>query len=408
MASLLRPFGLLVAAAAVAGPALAGDPLRVFVLAGQSNMQGHAHVRTLPAMALDPATEALHARLVGEDGVPRVFEAVRVSAIGSSDGEATGPLTVGFGPTERGPKLGPELAFGATMHEHLGEPILIIKTAWGGKSLHTDFRPPSAGPSPLPAGQLENAAKKGEDVEALRRARAEATGVHYREMIAHVRAVLEDPSRVHPAYREEDGFELAGFVWFQGWNDMVDGGQYPQRGKPGGYDAYSETLAALIRDVRKDLATPDLPFVIGVLGVGGPTAEYGPDQKRYVAIHQGFRDAMAAPAAMEEFRGSVAAVLTERCWDRELTRLRAAEQALGPRYKEIDERRKAGELTGPEAQAARKQLREATFTAAELDLLDNGVSNAEFHYLGSAKILCSIGEDFAEAMLGLMGEGKRR
>ena len=32
------------------------------------------------------------------------------------------------------------------MEKRLGEPVLIIKTAWGGRSLHTDFRPPIAGP----------------------------------------------------------------------------------------------------------------------------------------------------------------------------------------------------------------------------------------------------------------------
>lgn len=31
------------------------------------------------------------------------------------------------------------------MQKHVNEPILIIKNAWGGKSLHTDFRSPSAG-----------------------------------------------------------------------------------------------------------------------------------------------------------------------------------------------------------------------------------------------------------------------
>jgi hypothetical protein len=34
------------------------------------------------------------------------------------------------------------------MHELNGEPILLIKNAWGGKSLMVDFRPPSGGPLP--------------------------------------------------------------------------------------------------------------------------------------------------------------------------------------------------------------------------------------------------------------------
>ena len=52
------------------------------------------------------------------------------------------------------------------------------------------------------------------------------------------------------------GYELAGFVWFQGWNDMVGRDVYPNRDKPGGYDLYSRLMAQLIRDVRKDLSAP--------------------------------------------------------------------------------------------------------------------------------------------------------
>ena len=123
--------------------------------------------------------------------------------------------------------------------------------------------------------------------------------------------MLGDIKRVMPEYNPKQGYELAGFVWLQGWNDLVDSGTYPNRDKPGGYDAYSTAMAHFIRDVRKDLKSPQLPFVIGVLGVGGPTDQYGPDQQRYKATHQNFRDAMAAPAKLPEFQGNVAAMLTK-------------------------------------------------------------------------------------------------
>ena len=60
-------------------------------------------------------------------------------------------------------------------------------------------------------------------------------------MLGHVLKVLGDIKRVYPAYDAKAGYELAGFVWFQGWNDMVDSGTYPTRGQPGSYDAYSKT-----------------------------------------------------------------------------------------------------------------------------------------------------------------------
>ena len=40
-------------------------------------------------------------------------------------------------------------------------------------------------------------------------------------MIVHVRKVLGDIKRVVPGYDEKQGCELAGFVWFQGFNDLV-------------------------------------------------------------------------------------------------------------------------------------------------------------------------------------------
>ena len=63
------------------------------------------------------------------------------------------------------------------------------------------------------------------------------------EMIAHVNRVLSDIQRVFPDHDPAQGYEIAGFVWFQGWNDMCDGGVYPDRNQPGGYDLYSELLA---------------------------------------------------------------------------------------------------------------------------------------------------------------------
>ena len=58
-------------------------------------------------------------------------------------------------------------------------------------------------------------------------------------MVEHVKKVLADPARVCPAYDPKEGYELAGFVWLQGFNDLVDGQTYPN----GQYDEYSRLLA---------------------------------------------------------------------------------------------------------------------------------------------------------------------
>ena len=56
-----------------------------------------------------------------------------------------GPLTLGFTPYAGKHHFGPELQFGHVVGDHLCSQILLIKTAWGGKSLYKDFRPPSSG-----------------------------------------------------------------------------------------------------------------------------------------------------------------------------------------------------------------------------------------------------------------------
>ncbi|MDA1229710.1 MAG: hypothetical protein O2856_02960 [Planctomycetota bacterium] len=381
----------------IPGAAIA-EPLRVFILAGQSNMQGHAHVRTFEHIAMDPATTPMLAEMQNADGTPRVCERVWISSIGCADAEQTGKLTTGFGASQNGPKIGPEFTFGITMEKFVNGPILLIKTSWGGKSLNTDFRSPSAGSYVFNEAPLVAFEKQGKDIAAIRAEKEMATGVYYRLMIEHVKSVLADIKRVVSDYDPSQGYELAGFVWFQGWNDMVDSGTYPNRDKPGGYDAYSDAMAHFIRDVRKDLDTPKLPFVIGVLGVGGPVDEYGPEQQRYKATHQNFRRAMAAPAELPEFKGNVAAVLTETYWDHELSAAKTKENEIKQQAKKLAS---DGGLKPNAAKAALEKLLIEGLTERETQVIDKGISNSEFHYLGSAKILGGIGIGFAKSMAEL-------
>ena len=285
----------------------ANKPVKVYILAGQSNMEGHAAVSTFDYMARDPKTAPILQEMRGADGSPRVCEQVWISYLTGDGDEYSGKLTAGYGAKGGETKIGPEFTFGITMQKLLDEPMLIIKAAWGGKSLHTDFRPPSAGPYELNPQQLEQFTKRGVDLEAWKADKAKATGHYYRLMTEHVKKVLKDVKQVYPDYDPNQGYELAGFVWFQGWNDMCDGGVYPDRNKPGGYDLYSELLAHFIRDVRKEFSAPEMPFVIGVMGVGGVREE--PDY---------FRLAMAAPAALPEFQGNVVAVRTAPFWEEAL------------------------------------------------------------------------------------------
>jgi len=372
-------------------------PLKVYILVGQSNMQGHALPSTFPGMLVDPATKDLYKKFVDESGNAKVYEDVQVASLGRGNG----PLTTGFGP--RGDKFGPELGFGVTIYDRLKEPALIIKASWGGKNLSNDFRPPSSGPYEFGEKQQQNWS------EERRKKHTEATGNYYRLMAEHVKKVLADPGQYHPAYNEDAGYEIAGFVWFQGWNDMIDGETYPERGKPGSYELYSKLLADFISDVRKDFKAPEMPFVIGVMGVDGLD-----DEKK------AFRDAMAVPAAMPEFKGNVIAVETAPFWDDKLGEL--SMRMWWSRNQRYDKEKKYAELNKKilpllKEEAAAKQLKGAerrdkeseikakidsiVYSPEELELMKITISNGPYHYLGSAKIVGPIGEAFANALIDL-------
>lgn len=83
----------------VACSAADGKPLKVFILAGQSNMQGHVPVRTFESMADDPKTTPLLKDMRDADRKPYVCQKVWISSIGCAGNdttEQTGKLKAGF------------------------------------------------------------------------------------------------------------------------------------------------------------------------------------------------------------------------------------------------------------------------------------------------------------------------
>ena len=385
-------------AAAVAS----AKPLQVYVLVGQSNMEGHAKVETIDYIGEDPATAPLLKRMLGPDGKPATAKNVWISyytGIGEKNGEGFGPLTTGYGsrqdPAKDGGKIGPEYAFGLAMERAGNGPVLLIKAAWGGKSLNYDFRPPSAGPYPRTARDLET------DKNPLANA-----GHYYRLMLAHAKQVLANPGRVCPAYDPKEGYELAGFIWLQGFNDMVDGNFYPRQPKGAAgkrFTPYSDTLAAFIRDVRKDLGAPKLPFVIGVMGVGGKD----PGSEDNLA----FREAMAAPAALPEFKGNVVAVRTAPFWDEKLGAIQDKKEKVRQMGYELRTKGKRsanadGKMTEAQQKAYLKDYEAKLISPEEAAMLKRGASNAGYHYLGCAKTFALMGEAFAEANLQMRAAQK--
>jgi len=236
--------GLLAAALAggfaMAGPAAAQQagksPVQVFILAGQSNMEGQGEIKpkpnstnggkgTLEYLVKDPATAAQFRHLVDSSGNFVVRNDVWIWYLGRKGG-----LTVGYG--AKSGVIGPELQFGHVVGDAIGNQVLLIKCAWGGKSLQKDFRPPSSG------GEV---------------------GPFYKEMMQHVKDVLGNLKGNFPGY-DGGGYRIAGFGWHQGWNDGCSVEATAE---------YEKNMINFIRDVRKDVNVKDLPFVIANSGFGG-------------------------------------------------------------------------------------------------------------------------------------------
>lgn len=179
----------------------AAKPLKVFIMAGQSNMQGKAKVSTIERLTLTEDGKQLYQDMAVKNGLPSAVKDAYGVYFGAGELPVQGPLQPGYGATmSPGTTFGPDYTFSIYMQKHLNEPFLIIKTAWGGKDLVQQFRPPSGGP-------LEKEKDK----------HGNPTGHFYNLVIKHVNEVLADPGKYHPAYNKADGYEIAGFVWFQGF-----------------------------------------------------------------------------------------------------------------------------------------------------------------------------------------------
>ncbi|MFM8274013.1 MAG: sialate O-acetylesterase, partial [Gemmata sp.] len=114
-------------------------PIKVFILAGQSNMEGKAKMSLVEYQATQPATRELFKHWRKDD------KWIERDDVWIKFLERKGKMTVGYGSPRC---IGPKLEFDAAVGDRYDEPVLLIKTAWGGRSLFRDFRPPSAG---LPA-----------------------------------------------------------------------------------------------------------------------------------------------------------------------------------------------------------------------------------------------------------------
>lgn len=354
-------------------------PVKVFILAGQSNMEGKGKIDPLLNHQIKASETKDFFAHFHNDG-----EYIKRNDVWINYLDRRGDLTVGYGSPGC---IGLELQFGHIMGDHYEEPVLLIKTAWGGKSIGRDFRPPSSGVvSKDTIGDLvenmikrdynniirrelnkakkdnpkinrkEVEAKSSESLDRIRKAKndeyrkqvVDSYGHFYRLMMTEIKTTLSEIKSRFPEY-DGRGYEIAGFVWFQGWNDMY--GDFPGE--------YAKNMENLIRDVRKELGVPDLPVAIGVMGQNG----FKPAKGNMAIV----KNAQLSMNEIVDFKGNVKAIPTDVFWDKR------ADEAFPTWRDNLEEWVKIG-------------------------------SDFPYHYLGSTITFTRIGQALAQTMLELRNE----
>lgn len=174
-------------------------------------------------------------------------------------------------PTANGKHIGPELGFGYVMGTFHDEPVLLIKSDIGNRSMGWDCLPPGSkryefAEKDSKTGQMKTFVyagykdspsrwEKGTDPKPI----GWYAGKQYDEYTAAIHGVLDNFDTLYPQYKDQ-GFEVAGFVWWQGHKD-------------GGSDAhisrYEQNMTNLIKAWRKEFKAPDAKWVIATVAFGG-------------------------------------------------------------------------------------------------------------------------------------------
>jgi hypothetical protein len=266
---------------------------------------------------------------------------------GKDEKRVNGVLTVGFGQNKG--VSGPEYPFGISFERMVDGPVLIVKCAVGGTSLNGNWRPTSLANAETP---IEKAAR-----EAAGKEKNVKLGPLWAQAMAHIKEVLADPEKFHPDYDPKAGVELAGLIWFQGWNDS-------------GNKAYGEQFVHFIKDFRKDVNAPGLPVISGLMGHGAwKQSTFGTEPNK----------GMLYAAQHPELKGTVDIVNSLPYMPVELGLTWSAEKIFDKESKEAEKAR---------------------------SIKERAVSKDGTHYFGSAKFVYLLGDAMARKLAHLMNGGE--
>ncbi len=157
-----------------------------------------------------------------------------------------------------GGRIGPEIGFGHAVGNHYDEPVLILKTSQGNRSLSWDFLPP--GSERFEHGGMIYAAYKESPLSWEKGTEPKPikwyAGKQYDDCFNAAHEVLNNFDKQFPHWKGR-GYQIEGFGWWQGDKDRYNEGHALQ---------YEKNLVHLIKTLRQEFKAPNAKFVVATLG----------------------------------------------------------------------------------------------------------------------------------------------
>ena len=197
-----------------------------------------------------------------------------------------------------GGRIGPEIGFGHAVGNHLDEPVLILKSSQGNRSLSWDFLTPGSKrfeyKGKIYAGYKESPLSwdKGTKPEPINW----YAGKQYDDCFGAAHEVLKNFDKEFPHWKGR-GYEIEGFAWWQGDKDRYVEAHAIR---------YEKNLVRLIKTLRKEFKAPKAKFVVATLGQTAKDAQ--PSNDKLILDAQLAVD--GTTGNYPEFKGNVSTVYT--------------------------------------------------------------------------------------------------
>jgi len=286
-------------------PADLSKPVKVFLIMGQSNAVGLGHITGDKPESLTSAvkTEKLYPFLIDDAG--NWTERKDVRSVQVMVGKGGGmQLSHNEFLTVKGNTMGVEYGVGHPLGNAISEPVMILKSCIGNRSLGWDLLPPGT-----KGYDFTSKDKSGKEVTYTYAGYKESpmkwvkgtepvkiewyAGKQWDDDIANAKKVLSELGTYYPGATK---YEVAGIFWWQGEKDCGDEAHSAH---------YEENLVTLIKALRKEFNAPKAPFVMATLGeatkgMAGNTGK----------VLEAMMNVDGKSGKYPEFKGNVATVYT--------------------------------------------------------------------------------------------------